>query len=188
MSHSTAHAADIDLELVIMGEKAAWDRFVEKFAGLMHGVALRTLRARSANIGLEEARDVVQDVFVRLVKDNFRLLATFDPARASLATWLTVVTRSAAIDHLRRPENARETVELDDTLSARDDTHFGGRLDLPPGLLSERQDQILRMLYDDDMDVSEVAQALRVQAQTVRSLKHQAMLRLREHFGVEAPA
>lgn len=188
MNHSRAHVAEIELGRVRSGEKAAWDRFVENFAGLLHGVALRTLRARSANIGPEDARDVVQDVFVRLVKDDFRLLGTFDPQRASLSTWLTVVTRSASIDFLRRPGNARENLELDDTLAAPADSPFGGRLELPPGLLSERQGQILRMLFDEDMDVSEVAEALRVQAQTVRSLKHQAMLRLREHYGLSAEA
>lgn len=184
MNSLRANAADLDLGRVISGEKAAWDQFVENFAGLLYGVVTRTLRAHAATHSTEDAKDVVQDVFLRLVKDDFRLLRTYDPQRASIATWLTVVARSATIDLLRRPESRRDTVELDDTLSAGCDVFFGGRLDLPPGILSERQAQILRMLFDEDMDVTEVAGALRVQAQTVRSLKHQAILKLREHFGV----
>ena len=38
------------------------------------------------------------------------------------------------------------------------------------------------MLYDRDMEVAEIAQALGVDPQTVRSTHHKAMLKLREHF------
>lgn len=176
-------AAEADISLVVSGDNAAWERFVEKFSGLLFGVAVRTLRARTPGMGREDARDVVQDIFLRLVKDDFRLLRTYDPERASLPTWLTVVARSATIDFLRRPERSRETEELEETLAAAEDVPFGGRLELPRGLLTDRQRQILHLLFDEDMDVVEVAAALSVQAQTVRSLKHQALTKLREHYG-----
>jgi RNA polymerase sigma-70 factor (ECF subfamily) len=181
-------SASIDIDRVTRGEKAAWDRFVDAHAGLLFSVALRTLRMRSASCGPEDARDVVQDIFLRLVKDGFKLLRSYDRDRASLGTWLTVVARSAAIDYLRRPENGRITVELDDEMPSESQTHPGGLLDLPPGVLSERQGQILRMLFDEDMDVAEIAGALQVQSQTVRSLKHQALTRLREYYGSSRPA
>jgi len=183
MTNTSGLPGDMDISGVLAGEKLAWDRFVEKFAGVLFGVALRTLRARVSSFSAEDAKDVMQDVFLRLIKDDFRLLKTYQPGRASLSTWLTVVARSAAIDWLRRPEVRKDSVELDDTLAAPADKPFGGRLELPPGLLSERQARILTMLFDQDMDVDEVADALKVQAQTVRSLKHQALVRLREHYG-----
>jgi RNA polymerase sigma-70 factor (ECF subfamily) len=43
------------------------------------------------------------------------------------------------------------------------------------------------MLYEGDMDVAEVAQKLGVDPQTVRSMHHKAMLKLRAHFGPERP-
>ncbi|WP_243363000.1 RNA polymerase sigma factor [Fundidesulfovibrio terrae] len=181
-------SSSIDIDRVTRGEKAAWDQFVDTHAGLLYSVALRTLRMRSQSCGAEDARDVVQDIFLRLVKDDFRLLRSYDRDRASLGTWLTVVARSAAIDFLRRPENGRVTVELDEEMPAERDVRPAGLLDLPPGILSERQGQILRMLFDEDMDVSEIAGALRVQSQTVRSLKHQALTRLREYYGTSRPA
>ena len=188
MSQSKFLAEDTDIDQVVSGKKAAWDHFVEKFSGLLFGVTIRTMRARTASMDQEDARDVVQDIFLRLVKDDFKLLRTYDPERASLSTWLTVVARSMAIDYLRRPERSRETVELDDTMATDGDAPFGGRLELPQGILSEREAQILRLLFDEDMDVAEVATFLRVQAQTVRSLKHQALTKLREHYGALRPA
>ena len=38
------------------------------------------------------------------------------------------------------------------------------------------------MLYDREMDVAEVAQALSIDPQTVRSAHHKAMVKLRAHF------
>ncbi len=184
MSQQSPLTDTTNLSLVLSGDKSSWDSFVETFSGLLFGVTHRTLRTRTACLNLEDARDVVQDIFLRLVKDDFRLLRTYDPERASLPTWLTVVARSVAIDSLRRPEKSRETVELDETLHTTSDVPFGGRLELPRGVLSERQHQILHLLFDEDMDVSEIATALQVQAQTVRSLKHQALIKLREHYGV----
>jgi DNA-directed RNA polymerase specialized sigma subunit len=55
------------------------------------------------------------------------------------------------------------------------------------GLLTERQTIILKYLYDEERDVSEVAQLLKIDAQTVRSTHHKALLRLRDHFKEEMP-
>jgi RNA polymerase sigma factor (sigma-70 family) len=48
--------------------------------------------------------------------------------------------------------------------------------------LSPRQREILAMLYDQEMDVAEIAAALGIDPQTVRSAHHKAMLKLRAHF------
>ena len=58
------------------------------------------------------------------------------------------------------------------------------RLSYPQELLSPRQREILALIYDRDMDVAEIAARLRIDAQTVRSMHHKAMLKLRAHFGV----
>jgi RNA polymerase sigma-70 factor (ECF subfamily) len=56
------------------------------------------------------------------------------------------------------------------------------KLKLPEALLSPRQREILTMLYDREMDVAEVAKALGIDPQTVRSAHHKAMVKLRAHF------
>jgi DNA-directed RNA polymerase specialized sigma24 family protein len=59
------------------------------------------------------------------------------------------------------------------------------KLKLPEGLLSPRQKLVLSMIYDRDMEVAEIATALGVDPQTVRSTHHKAMLKLRSHFSTE---
>ena len=169
----------IDLTSLIAGDKGAWDGFVRRYAGLILS-AVRSLVREGT-----EAEDVLQEVFVRLCKDDFRLLKTYDPARAGLSTWLTIVARSTARDIQRRhrpPQSALEDVP--ERLLAVVDVH-AEPLKLPKDLLSPRQQLVLTLLYERDMDVAEVAKTLHVDPQTVRSTHHKAMLKLRAHFGPE---
>jgi RNA polymerase sigma-70 factor (ECF subfamily) len=54
---------------------------------------------------------------------------------------------------------------------------------VPPGLLSARQEQVLKLLFDEERDVRTAARLLGVDEQTVRSTKHKALAALRRHLG-----
>ena len=122
----------------------------------------------------------------RLCKDNFRLLRSYDPARAGLSTWLTIVARSTARDALRRQRTDSVPIEaVPESQLAVEPVEPVRKLKLPEALLSPRQREILAMLYDREMDVAEIARALGIDPQTVRSAHHKAMLKLRAHFKVD---
>jgi RNA polymerase sigma factor (sigma-70 family) len=174
----------IDLGTLATGNKRAWDSFVTAAAPLINAVVRRALS--SYRLNEEDVMDAAQDVFVRLCANDFRLLKTYDPARASLSTWLAVVSRSAAIDHARRRRQA--TLPLDEVPESNlavEDRHVE-KLKIPQGLLTERQMLVLKCLYDEEKEVAEVAQLLKIDAQTVRSTHHKALLRLRAHFQEES--
>src|SRR5579875_518649 len=172
----------VDLQALTRGEKSAWDGFVRRYAGLI----LSAVRV-TARHGID-VEDIVQEVFTRLCKDDFRLLKTYDPARAGLSTWLTIVARSTARDVLRRrqPQTTPYDAVPEAALAAHSEPTE--RIKLPEGLLSPRQKLVLTMLYDRDMEVAEIAAALKVDPQTIRSTHHKAMLKLRQHFAPENPA
>ena len=164
-------------DALLQGERAAWDAFVRRYGGLV------VAAVRGVAMAQPEVEDLTQEVFVRLCKDDFRLLRSYDPARASLSTWLTIVARSTARDGLRR--RRPEAVPLDIVPEAQlaiDPVEPVQKLKLPEALLSPRQRQILAMLYDREMDVAEIARALGIDLQTVRSAHHKAMVKLRAHF------
>jgi RNA polymerase sigma-70 factor (ECF subfamily) len=62
-----------------------------RYAGLLMAIARRILGRH------EDAEDLVQDVVLQV----WRQAGRYDPARASVSTWLTMLTRSRAIDRLR---------------------------------------------------------------------------------------
>jgi RNA polymerase sigma factor (sigma-70 family) len=173
-------AQDGNLDKLLRGEKGAWEAFVSRFAGLIVA-AVRGIAREAA-----EVEDLTQEVFVRLCKDDFRLLRSYDPARAGLSTWITIVARSTARDAMRRYRPV--SVPIDDVPEARfaiEPVEPARKLKLPEALLSPRQRQILTMLYDREMEVSEVAVALGIDPQTVRSAHHKAMIKLRAYFKAE---
>ena len=173
-------AQDGDLDELLRGEKEAWGRFVRRYAGLVVA-AVRSV-AREAG----EVEDLTQEVFLRLCKDDFRLLRGYDPARAGLSTWITIVARSTARDAMRRYRPVSVPIDaVPEGRLAIDPIEPVLKLKLPEALLSPRQRQILTMLYDRDMEVSEVATALGIDPQTVRSAHHKAMIKLRAHFKAE---
>ncbi len=164
-------------DALLRGEKAAWDAFVRRYGGLV----VAAVRGVASVYG--DVEDLTQDVFVRLCKDDFRLLRSYDPARASVSTWITIVARSTARDGLRR--RRPESVPIDAVPEAQlaiDPVEPVEKLKLPEALLSPRQREILAMLYDREMEVAEIARALGIDPQTVRSAHHKAMLKLRAHF------
>jgi RNA polymerase sigma factor (sigma-70 family) len=166
-----------DFGRLIAGDKSTWDRFVVRFAGLISAAVRRVVGPEG------EVDDIAQDVFLRLCRDDFRLLRQFDPARAGITTWLTIIARSAAHDSLRRRRLAQQTLDETPESALAIDPVIPEIVKIPPGLLSPRQQLILTMLYDREMEVAEIADALAVDAQTVRSTHHKALLKLRAHFG-----
>ena len=174
-------AREYELDALGRGERGAWEAFVRRYAGLI--VAAVRGVAREAG----EVEDLVQEVFLRLCKDDFRLLRTYDPARAQLSTWITIIARSTARDALRRRRPVAVPIEtVPEGRLAVDPVEPVRPLKLPEALLSPRQREILTMLYDREMEVAEVATALGIDRQTVRSVHHKAMVKLRAHFKAEA--
>lgn len=164
-------------DALIRGDKEAWDAFVRRYAGLVAAA----VRAIARDPG--EVEDLAQEVFLRLCKDDFRLLRSYDPTRAGLSTWITIVARSTARDALRRRRPVAVPIEgVPEARLAVEPVEPVRKLKLPEALLSPRQREILAMLYDREMEVAEVAAALGIDPQTVRSAHHKAMIKLRAHF------
>lgn len=161
------------------GEKAAWDRFVREHAGVIFGA----VRGRLVPAGrTDDVEDVVQEVFVKLCRNDFKLLRSYDPGRAKVTTWLTVIATTTSIDHLRRQRSGRRSLDEvpEAALSIESEPTFAPKI--PEGLLSARQSAVMTLLYDREMEVAEAATLLGVDPQTVRSMHHKALTKLRSHF------
>lgn len=173
---------DADLPALLAGDKAAWDRFVARHAAVIFAAVRRRLvpAGRTA-----DAEDVVQDVFVKLCQHDFRLLRSYDAARARITTWLTVVANSAAVDHLRRLRRRTEDIEAMPEAVLAVDPVVHETVKIPDGLLSPRQALVLELLYQRDMTPGEAAEAIGIDPQTVRSMHHKALVKLRAHFQAE---
>lgn len=168
---------EINLQALIAGDKRQWDRFCTLYAPVIQGAARRALGRTDPS----DVQDASQETFIRLCRDDYKLLRQFDPKRAKLTTWVAVIAHSAAIDWIRRKRPTTPLDEVGERHLAVEDRHVE-RIIIPDGLLTERQALILKLLYDREMDVGEISKLLQIDAQTVRSTHHKALNRLRAHF------
>lgn len=174
----------LDLDRLMAGDPSQWGRFVRRAGPVIYAAVLRRL----APAGIAgDAEDVTQEVFARLCRRD-RPLAGYDPARASLATFLTVIATSAAIDHLRRRRPVDPLESVPEERLAIPAVEPAERLALPEDLLTARQRLVLTLLYDREMEVAEAARFVGVEAQTIRSTHHKAMRRLRAYYSGDAAA
>ncbi len=168
-----------DWRKLLNGEKAAWDRFVRDHAGVIFGAVRGQLVAAGRS---DDVEDVVQEVFVKLCRNDFRLLRNYDPQRAKVTTWLTVIATTTSIDHLRRQRSGQRSIDEvpESVFSVETEPALAPKI--PDGLLSARQSAVMTLLYDREMEVAEAAELLGIDPQTVRSMHHKALTKLRSHF------
>lgn len=177
---------DVDLEACINGDAEAWQAFCDHTARLVVASIRRVVPSGKTPSG-DEIDDLVQSVYIKLLRNDRRLLRNYDPARAGISTWITLIARSVAIDSLRRKNLAvRPLDEAAGAISSLQQRVSMGPL-VPIHILTSRQQLVLAMLFEDEMDIADVATALDVNPQTIRSTKHKAMDRLRAYFQEHPP-
>jgi DNA-directed RNA polymerase specialized sigma24 family protein len=177
---------DVDLEACINGDAEAWQAFCDHTARLVVASIRRVVPSGKTPSG-DEIDDLVQSVYIKLLRNDRRLLRNYDPARAGISTWITLIARSVAIDSLRRKNLAvRPLDEAAGAISSPQQRVSMGPL-VPIHILTSRQQLVLAMLFEDEMDIADVATALDVNPQTIRSTKHKAMDRLRAYFREHPP-
>jgi RNA polymerase sigma-70 factor (ECF subfamily) len=171
-----------EFDRLLAGDKDSWDRFVQGTFALIRAMAWRTLQAHRGYAYPDETDDIVQNVYVKLLHSDKALLRRYDPDKASLSTWISLIARSVTIDFLRKQKHHLPLNEAITPAEPSIQERGGETIDLPPGLLSGRQELILRLLFDKEMEPDEVASFLGIKTQTVRSAKHKAIEKLRKHY------
>lgn len=168
---------EVDLTECIAGSKPAWDAFVQRWSAVIYAAVRRALRGKTSH--QNDIDDRVQDVFVRLIQNDYRLLKTYDARRASLSTWLTLVSRSVVHESLQKRRLATVALGESDGFIDPVPAPVNGE-GLPLQALTDRQRLVMEMLFQQGLTVEQTAQRLGVDPQTVRSTKHKALSRLRQ--------
>lgn len=180
MSESAELADEDMLVRVAQGDRAAFAAIFAKYAGRVKSYLLR-LGAPAAT-----AEDLAQDAMVSV----WRRAASFDAAKAKASTWIFVIARNSWIDRLRRekvefayretPDAPEDSAEAPDDAAARKQTEasIGAALQL----LSEEQEQVVRLSFFEDAPHAEIASRLSLPLGTVKSRLRLALTKLRAHL------
>ncbi len=159
-----------------LGERAAFDELVARW----HEPLWRYVRRVTAED--EAAREVLQDVWVRVIRGIVRLREG-----SKLRPWLFGIARRALMDRLRERYAAPAAVPLQDVdLAADQDTSaleedlFSMQQGLEELPVTERE--VLTLFYLRELSLAEVAEVLGVPAGTVKSRLFRARQMLRREM------
>lgn len=169
------------LDLVRCGDELAWEAFVRFFQGRVFGLAYHyTAQA-------EDARDLTQDVFVRIYQ-NLALV----PNEEGCLPWVIRITRNACIDHLRRRKArpplwdlpADEMFDLRSSDLNPEEAHLEAvRKGMVHRALQELTDlnrEVILLKEIQGLGIEEIAAILEVPVGTVKSRSNRARLELAE--------
>lgn len=174
----------------LAGDELAWEAFVRRFQGRIYSIAY------SYSGNPDDARDLAQDIFVRLYSSRRQWAAA-----EGFVPWLVATSRNLSVDFLRR-RRAR-TVATEVGLDAAAEL-TGGSLDPEAQVGANRRRslvwQALRRLTHisretiilrdiQGLSLEEVATTLRVPIGTVKSRTSRARIELAQQvFAISQPA
>jgi RNA polymerase sigma-70 factor (ECF subfamily) len=159
-------------------DKAAFATLFRHFAPRVKGFLMKS--GASATL----AEEVAQDVMATL----WQKAHLFDPARASVATWVFTIARNRRIDALRkarRPEpedlpwGPEPEPDQADAYEMQQDTD---RLGQALSQLPEKQRALIERAYFGDLSHSEIAAETGLPLGTIKSRIRLALERLRHHM------
>jgi RNA polymerase sigma-70 factor (ECF subfamily) len=170
----TDSSAQSLLDQLARGDRSALERFHRLYAGLVNGLALRILH----DVG--EAEDVTQEVFLQIWRQADR----YDPQRGTAEAWLVTITRTRALDRLRRTGTRRENVgQSVPTRSQPPPNEAALSVRKALAELSADQRVAVELAYYGGLTQTEIALALGEPLGTIKTRIRTAMLRLREALG-----
>ena len=154
-----------------------------------HERALLTYATRMLGGDLERGRDVVQDAFLRLCKENK------EEVEGHVAEWLTTVCRNLVFDVRRKESRMTELSETEarthvagfesatesatEAVDARDAAdHLLGQLSALPA----KQQEVLRLKFQHGLSYREIGRVMDEKVGTVGWLIHTGIRNLRLHL------
>jgi RNA polymerase sigma-70 factor (ECF subfamily) len=177
-----------DLALVrlsLKGDERAFEELVRRYEHALFRLAWRMLRND------EEARDVVQEAFMRV----YRSLNTFDQSR-KFSTWVLRIATNLCIDRYRRrkvrllsidveaeDDERRPIVLVDqgpDPAAVHGKVSLAGSLDRMIQRLPPIYRTIIELRYKQSLAYEEIAEVLDVPLGTVKARLHRAHRHLKE--------
>lgn len=175
------------MQRVADGDINAVNELYTKFGTLVYRMAFQLLRTKG------DAEDAVQEIFVRLWQSAGR----YDPRRASLVTWVMLISRRHLVDLLRRKRVRPQLAGFDEawveSTGNNGPAPEGGlieeewkhklreRVSMLPGL----QREVVVRAYLGGKTLREISQELDKPIGTIKSALSRALTNLRERIPSE---
>ena len=166
----------------------AWEDFVDRFMGLAIHVVNHTAQARSVRLTPEDREDLVGEIFLSFIKNDFAVLRHFR-GTSSLATYLTVVARRVTVKAMLSRKSAtplaegaiRHAMEPADQTQPQPDREIANREELEQmlGALDGQEAQVVRMFHLESKSYEEIGRSLGIAQNSVGPILTRARTKMR---------
>lgn len=160
-------------------DRDAFDELYNRFSQVVYNLSFRVVNNRS------DAEEVVQEVFVQI----WRTAHKYDDSRGAVSTWIMNITRSRAIDKIRKGKKSKNNISIDDTfmqfVSEKGFTVEDARekREIIQNALSQipnDQKDVIETVYYGGLTHTEAASELGIPVGTVKTRLRLGILKLRE--------
>ncbi|MEO1856289.1 MAG: sigma-70 family RNA polymerase sigma factor [Rubritalea sp.] len=166
----------MELDMITTSEQLV-EHALKEYESPLIGFAIGLVRDH------DRARDVVQDTFIRLYKQDV------EKVKGGLKSWLFTVCRNRALDVLRKE---KRMVSVDDEILQKEESAMASpdssadkyeRLDevhRKMVSLSENQQLVIRLKFEQGMSYQEISEQTGLTSSNVGFLLHNGLKKLRE--------
>ena len=151
------------------GDELAFNTLFRKYKGFVEQILFHYIK------DMDEAKDVANIVFLKV----YNKLSMFTDY-SSFGGWLRILTKHTAIDYLREMENKCNVLGSEDDRLSYEDTKGSTENDLVNHLtynqvvdefknLPESSRRVFEMFYRDNLNISEISEALKIPKGTIKS-------------------
>ncbi len=159
------------------GDKTAFEELIRLYYPYVSGFLLKATRDEMLT------EDLTQDTFLKMVR-NIEKYNT--GGSAGIGTWLITIAKNCYIDHLRKNRIYLENFDdlpIADSKDVSDDVVK--KLQYEQALraietLPQQQGIAIRLKYEEDMSLSQIAERFGVPSKTVKSRIHDGTVKLRK--------
>jgi RNA polymerase sigma-70 factor, ECF subfamily len=192
--------SEIDRQLLarcLAKQPKSWEDFVDRFMGLVIHVINHSAQCRSMTLTSEDREDLVSDVFLNIVREDFAILRHFR-GESSLATYLTVVTRRIVVAQLLKRKNTTSLNHIADSAHnhnghaldgkhTHDDHHLvmhRDEIERLLGELDESEAKLVRLFHLEEKSYQEISRITGMAENSIGPTLHRAREKLRKYSSV----
>jgi RNA polymerase sigma factor (sigma-70 family) len=160
------------------GDEQAFSYLYDHYSGSLYSTIFQIVKIR------ESANDVLQEVFISI----WRKIATYDPLKGRLFTWMLNICRNASIDMLRSKsyQNSLKNQEITDTVYSNEQVNSpsvdGIGLERFLTKLRPEQRVLIELAYFKGYTHEEIAEIEDIPLGTVKTRIRNTLLQLREQL------
>ena len=170
-------------ELVVAlkrNERTAFEFLYDHYSGALFNIISKTLRDE------EKAADVMQESFLKIWKN----IASYNPEKGRLFTWIMNIARNGAIDAVRAEGRKPAMDDIEDRAVqnqkdvSADSLTISSEMKAIIDMLRPERKILIDMAYFQGYTHEEISEELRIPLGTVKSRIRTAIQELKQHFAV----